>query len=354
MILASPQLSLRETLTMQNRRQFLAYSAALSIASMSSLGAVSFAQDAEWASKMFEKKSHDFGVVARGAATQYRLKLKNIYEQEVHIAEVRTTCGCTAGKPSQETLKSLEEAYVTITMDTVKFKQKKDSNVIVVFDRPLSTQVTIPITAYIRQDVVVDPGSVQFGSVYREDKNEQTVKIQYAGRDDWKVKEIKTNSDHISAKVVETARGNGRVDYDLIVGVSNAMPVGALRQYISLVTDDQSNPIVPVLVEGDIKADIFVDPSLVSLGTMQPGQSKTVQVVVKGRKPFEVESVTCEKAQEVFQVRLPKNAAPVQVIPLTVTAPDKAGTLDEELSIAIPGRADAVKFRAYAKIASRE
>ena len=118
-------------------------------------------------------------------------------------------------------------------------------------------------------------------------------------------------------------------------------------------TDDAANPNVPVLVEADIRPDISVDPAIVSLGMMTPGQSKTVSVVLKGKKPFEVESVTCEKLRDVFQVRLPKSAAAVQIIPLTVTAPDKPGsTFDEELTVVIPGRAEPVKFRAYFKIAA--
>lgn len=339
---------------MQNRRQFIAQAAVITLATVGTLSPLVQAQDTEWASKMFEKKSHDFGVVARGADTTYRLKLKNVYEQEVHISSVRTTCGCTAGEPSKETLKSLEDAYVTITMDTKKFRQRKDSNVIVVFDKPLYAEITIPITAYIRQDVVIEPGSAQFGSVYRDDKKEQTLKLQYAGRDDWKIKEIKTNHEHIVAKAIETSRGGGIVNYDLQVSLDPSIPIGSVRQYITLITDDQTNPNVPLLVEGEVKPDFSVEPSLVSLGTLQPGQTKTVQVVIKGRKPFEVESVTSEKAKDVFQVRLPKSAAIVQVIPLTITAPSEAGTLDEELSVVIPGRTEPVKFRAYAKIVAKE
>ena len=336
---------------MQNRRQFLAQSVATSLAAAAALNSSAEAQDNEWALKMFDKRSHDFGVVAKGAEANYRLKVKNLYQDDVHIAEVTTTCGCTAGKPSQETLKRLEEGYISISMNTIKFDRHKDSNVIVIFDKPRYAKVTIPIVAYIRTDVVLDPGSAQFGTIYREDRNAKTIRIQYAGRSDWHIKDVKTNHEHLVAKVVETARASGRVDYDLVVEVGSGAPFGALRQYISLVTDDATNPNVPILVEAEIRPDISVDPAVVSLGMMTPGQSKTVSVVLKGKKPFEVENVTCEKVRDVFQVRLPKTAAPVQIIQLTVIAPDKPGsTLDEELTVTIPGRAEPIKFRAYAKI----
>ncbi|MBI1311696.1 DUF1573 domain-containing protein [bacterium] len=336
---------------MQTRREFLSSTVAGAVASSLILVPVVVRADENWAVKMFEKTSHDFGVVARGSDVSYRLKLKNLYKEDVHIADVRTTCGCSAGEPSHTTLKSLDEAYVEIKMDTRKFMRRKDSNVIVTFDAPLYQEVTVPITAYIRTDVVVEPGSAQFGRVDQETGGERILKVAYAGRSDWKIRSVKSGHEFLDATVKETARETGRVDYDLIVTLKPGVPIGALRHFVTLVTDDAENPDVPILVEAEVKPDIEVNPSVVALGTMAPGESKTVSVVLRGKKPFKVESVTCLKVKDVFEVRLPSNAAPVQVIPLTVTAPQTPGaTLDEQLSIAIDGRKEPVTFRAYGKI----
>lgn len=334
---------------MQNRRQFLSGTAA-TVASVALAPGLVAAQDSDWAVKMFEKKTHDFGVVARGSETTYRLKLKNIYKEDVHISEVSTTCGCSAGRPGAETLKTLEETYIEITMDTRKFMRRKDSNVIVTFDRPLYGRVQIPITAYIRTDVVLDPGSAKFGSIDREEKNEKTLKVAYAGRQDWQIKKIETGHKFIEANATETSREGGFVNYDLTVTLAPETPYGPLRHFITLITDDKNNPKVPLLVEADVKPDIVVTPAIVSLGTMRPGQKKTVNIVLKGKKPFEISGVTCEKAEDVFAVRLPKSASPVHIIPLTITAPSKPGKLDEELRVKIPGRKEPVTFRAYGQV----
>ncbi len=336
---------------MQTRREFLSGTVAGAVASTLILVPAVARADQDWAAKMFEKTSHDFGVVARGSDVSYRLKLKNLYKEDVHIADVRTTCGCSAGEPSQTTLKSLEDAYVEIKMDTRKFMRRKDSNVIVTFDAPLYQEVTIPITAYIRTDVVVEPGSAQFGMVDQETGSEQTLKIAYAGRADWKIKSVTTKSEVLDAVAKETTREGGRVDYDLVITLKPGAPAGMLREIVTLVTDDADNPDVPILVEAQVKPDIEVKPAVVSLGTMSPKQSKTVQVVLQGRKPFKIESVTCQKVKDVFEVRLPSKEAKVQVIPLTVTAPEEPGTLDEQLSVTIDGRKEPVTFRAYGKIA---
>ncbi|MHC4878861.1 MAG: DUF1573 domain-containing protein [Planctomycetota bacterium] len=336
---------------MQTRREFISGTVAGAVASSLILIPTGARADENWAVKMFEKTSHDFGVVARGSDVSYRLKLKNLYKEDVHISDVRTTCGCSAGEPSHTTLKSLEEAYVEIKMDTRKFMRRKDSNVIVAFDAPLYQEVTIPITAYIRTDVVVEPGSAQFGKVQQDTGAERVLKVAYAGREDWKIKSVKSGNEFLDAAVKEASREGGRVDYDVTVSLKPGAPVGALRHLITLITDDENNPEVPILAEAEIRPDIEVNPAVVALGTMTPGQSKTVSVVLRGTKPFKVESVTCQKVKDVFEVRLPSKPAPVQVIPLTVTAPEQPGTLDEQLSVSIDGRKEPVTFRAYGKIA---
>lgn len=308
------------------------------------------AQELNWAEKMFDQRSIDFGVVARGSDAVARVKITNLYKQPVHIADVRTTCGCSAGRPTKTTLESLEDGFVEVTMDTRKFTRRKDSNLIVTFDAPLHQEVRIPITAYIRTDVVFDPGSVNFGSVEHGKEVTRTIKLLYAGRNEWQVKEIRSRSESIIAKAVETARGNGRVDYDIVVTLAPTAPPGALREQLTLITDDQNSPQVPLLVEANIEADFVVTPAITSLGVLKPGEAKEFKVVIKGKQPFQIEKIECESDRGLFKVRLPQNAAQIHVLPMTITAPEKAGNLSEEFTITINGQPTPVTFKAIGKI----
>src|SRR6188508_2135467 len=63
----------------------------------------------EWAQKMFKVTTHNFGHVAHGAKTEFAFELQNTYEEDVHIAEVRSSCGCTTPTISKQTLKTWEK-----------------------------------------------------------------------------------------------------------------------------------------------------------------------------------------------------------------------------------------------------
>ncbi|QDT36465.1 DUF1573 domain-containing protein [Stratiformator vulcanicus] len=306
---------------------------------------------AGWAEEMFSELKHDFGVVARGAETKTRIAIKNIYEEDVHILNVDTSCGCTAAKPDRTFLKTYETAYVTIEMDTRKFTRHKDSSVIVTFDRPQYAKVTIPVKMYVRTDVVLSPGSVNFGAVDVGSGAERGVEVAYAGRNDWKIERVEEDSDILDAEVVERNRGTGKATYDLRVTLSSDAPVGPIRERMTLITNDSANPNVPVLIEGRVEADITVTPSTVPLGKLTPGQTRMVNVVLRGKKPFEIEKIECESETEAFKVRLPKTTRSVHVLPLAVTAPNVPGEYVEKFTVTIPGRDEPITFEAVGEIA---
>ena len=312
-------------------------------------GARANAQDSKWARDMFDKLEHNFGVVARGSDARYRIKVTNKYKETVHISGVTTTCGCTAAKPSKDTLASLETAFIELTMDTKKFQQQKDSSVTVVFDQPRYAEVRIPVHAYIRADVVLTPGGAQFGDVSPGANEERKIGVAYAGRGNWTIKDIISKNPNIKARVVETRRDSQYVNYDLLVTLKGTS-LGDVRDQLTLVTDDAGNPYIPVLVEGKVEADYSVRPDLVTFGNLAPGEKKTVNVVVKGKKPFLIDKVESEHTQGMFEVRIPRDARQTQVMPLTITAPDEEGTLNEEFAVTISGRSEPVTFKVMAKV----
>lgn len=308
------------------------------------------AQAQDWARKMFAKQDHDFGVVARGADARYRLAITNGYVETVHISGVRKTCGCTEAKVTKDTLASRETAYLEISMDTKKFTHEKTSSVTVTFDQPLHAEVTIPIKAYIRTDVVLTPGGVEFGAIAKGSDAERRVDVAYAGRQNWTIKSVVSKNPHLEAKVAEKRRDGGRVNYDLVVTVKASAPAGELRDQVMLMTDDAGNPQIPVLVEARVENEYSVTPELVDFGTLAPGARKTMNVVIRGRKPFAIERVESEKSAGVFEVRLPTEARMIHVLPLTMVAPSEPGSVSEEFSVSIGGSSSPIAFKAHGRV----
>jgi hypothetical protein len=308
------------------------------------------AQDNRWAERMFAEHEHDFGVVARGTDAKYRLKITNNNPQTVHIADVTTTCGCTAAKPGKDTLAPQESTFVEITMNTIKFEGHKPSSVTVVFDRPAHAEVRLPIHAFIRRDVVMTPGGARFGTVKRGAGAEQTIDVAYAGRGDWKIKEIINKNPNVETQLVETRRNATNVNYKLTVAMKDGAPLGDFREQLTLVTDEVGNPYIPLLMEGRVEGEFTVSPEIVSFGNVAPGERKTVNVVIRGKQPFMIEKIESEESDGIFEVRLPKDERPVQVIALSMIAPQNPGAVDENFTVTVRESSERLSFKAHAKV----
>ncbi len=307
------------------------------------------AQQQPWAERMFDRTTQDFGVVAKGSVAKARIKVTSLWRDDTHISDVRTTCGCSAAKPEKTTLKSNESTYIEITMNTHKFTHRKNSNVIVTFDKPKRAEVRIPITAYIQPDIVLEPGSINFGAVDNSTNWKQKVKVSHASRPNWQIQSATTNSKHLDVNV--TPNPPGETGYELSVVLKQSAPLGDFRDQVVLSTDDPQSPRVTVLVEGKIEPDIVVTPVTATVGKLKPGQKKTIRVIVRGKKAIKIQSIASEAPISVFDWIAPDDSRKVHVIPIEIKANDSPGKIEEEFDVMIEGRPEPVHFKVYGEVA---
>ena len=296
-----------------------------------SLALASPAMAQEWARKMFETTSHDFGAVARGAKIEYRFKFNNIYEEDVHVSAVRSSCGCTLPTIAKDNLKTYEESAIVAAFNTHSFLGQRHATVTVTFDKPFYAEVQLNVSGYIRSDIVMTPGSAEFGNVDFGSKAEKKLSITYAGREDWRILEVKPNNSHLLASFQETSRGGGQVVYELTVDLKPDAPRGYFKDQVMLVTNDLNASQVPVDVEARVVAEVTISPASLFLGVLKPGQKITKQLVVQGKKPFKITAVKCDA--EGFEFKIPDAAKTVHVIPVTFTAGEKAVKFSKRIKI---------------------
>ena len=314
----------------------------------------SLAEGQEWARKMFDRTSHNFGTVARGAKVECTFVVTNLYEEEVHIAGVRSSCGCTTPQVLQSTLKTYEKGEILAQFNTRSFLGDKSATLTVTIDKPYFAEVQLQVSGYIRSDVVLDPGFVDFGTVDQGAGAEQKLSIAYAGRDTWQVLDVLSANKYLQAELVETARGNGQVGYGLVVRLGPDAPVGYIKDQLTLVTNDQRAKQIPVDIEGRVISELTVSPASLFMGVVQPGKTVTKQVVVRGKKPFKIVSATCEDKSFSFKIDREKSAS-VHLVPVTFVAPDKPGKVTHKIVIKTDlGEGVGSELNAYAEVVKAE
>jgi len=266
-----------------------------------------------WAAKMFETTNHDFGSVSRNAKTEHAFVLENIYEEDLHIASVRSSCGCTKPIIGKSTVKTWEKTEITAQLNTRSFIGHKNAAITVTFDRPYYTEVQLMVKGHIRSDIVTEPGEVAFGEIESSTKREIPVRISYAGRGDWQIVDVRGKNDYLSVRMDPPQRRGNLVTYVLNVALSEKAPVGELHDELVVVTNDAIDNEFTLPLIGRVVPPITVAPSLIGLGDITAGQTKQQRFVVKGNKPFKIVDVTCPDSR--FQFKPDIESKAVHVVP---------------------------------------
>jgi hypothetical protein len=314
-----------------------------------SLAATASAQD--WATKMFETTSHDFGSIARGAKAEFEFVLSNIYLEDVHIASVHSSCGCTDVEIKQPaTLKTYEKGAIVARINSRAFMGQRGATLTVVFDKPFYAEVQLHDSVYIRSDVVFNPGSVDMGAIDQGTALDRQVDVSYAGRSDWQIVGVKSANPHLSGQLLETQRSGGLVSYRLKVRLDGKAPAGYLRDYLTLTTNDFQSPQIPLAVEGMVQPGVTVSPSSLFMGVVHPGEKVTKQLVVRAKKPFRITSISCEDKS--FQFDAAKEDTPklVHLIPVTYVAGTDPGKVLKMIRIETDLKDQLPELSAYAVV----
>ena len=307
-----------------------------------------------WASKMFAEKEHDFGTVARGSDTVYKFPVKNIYKQDIELESVRSSCGCTSPTLENTKLKTGDVGYVVATFNTRTFDgvhsatltvdvQWNDNGII------RHGEAQLRVHGDIRSDVVFKPGAIKFDGVDQGTKSEQQVRVTYAGRSDWKITDIRGASDDLEVELTEAQRFEGRVAYDLLVRMKDSAPAGYFNEQLVLVTNDNSNPRIPLRVEGRVIPQISVAPEALRFGEVTQGEAVPMKVLVRGKKPFKI--VAVDSPSGAFDFKTDDKSSARHVVEVTFAPNQEPGKVKETIHIATDlGQTFDATLTAYATV----
>ena len=294
-----------------------------------------------WADKMFEEKNHDFRIVGRGTKTQFHFNFTNLYEEDVHIQAVRTSCGCTTPTLTQDTLKTHEKAAVIATFNTNTFIGQKAATITVVFDRPNYAEVQLKVKGFIRTDITFDPPEINYGEVAAGQPMEREVVITHSGNSNWEITDVRSHCTNLQVQLNAPERIPGMVRYRMVVRMDKDMDEGEIRERLTLISNDRNFPTTEMAISGRIRPSVSISPASVSLGTTKPNGTKEQRLVVRGEQPFEIVDVLC--ADKRFEFEVPVGSKKVQFLKLRFTGDGSAEPVSQEIRIVtdLPGQKSA-------------
>jgi hypothetical protein len=299
-------------------------------------GAAQLARSEQWVDKMFAEREHNFGTVARGADTVYRFPVKNIYKQDIELANVRSSCGCTSPSIEKSVIKTGETGYIVATFNTRTFTGMHGATLTVDVkwnDRGVwrRGETQLRVNGNIRGDVVFKPGAIRFDSIDQGSPAQQEVEVTYAGRPDWKIVDVRGASDHLEVELSQRQRSSSRAAYKLVVRLKDTASAGYINDQLILVTNDERSPRIPIHVSGRVVPAISVAPESVLLGDVVFGQQVSKKVIVRGKKPFRILSIKCD--EDSFQFNVDDQPNERHVVEIVFDAKKEVGSVKQLIHI---------------------
>jgi Protein of unknown function (DUF1573) len=288
------------------------------------------AQQVSWASSLFEKPTHDFGTVARGALTEHVFEFKNNTGSDIVVGGVRASCGCTTPSIVKQVVKAGEIGGIRAKLNTMSFLGQKGATITVTFNSPNFTEVQLRVDGYVRRDIVFNPGVCDFGEIEEGKSAKKTITLEYAGRADWKVERVTCGNPACKLELKETHRGGGRVGYEVICELADDAPAGSLHTTeLMFETNDQRLKRVPLAMSGKVVSPIEISPNMLFLSEVKKGASLDKSIFVKGKSEFEITSL--QVSSEGIQATKPEGKKTLFRIPISITVPDVAGPFAQEI-----------------------
>jgi hypothetical protein len=97
----------------------------------------------------FNTTSYDFGDMKSGDKKEYTFELANKGKRDLHIRNIRSSCGCTAVSPSKNVIAPGETAPIKVVFDSTGKKGRQSKTVTVITNDPKNSTTTLRVSTNI-------------------------------------------------------------------------------------------------------------------------------------------------------------------------------------------------------------
>lgn len=291
------------------------------------------------------ERNQDFGTVARAAKAEHEFVITNPFSQPMELQSVRTSCGCTTPTIKDKVIQPGETGILHARFNTDRFTGQKRATVVLTIRKPFFTELQFTVGGYIRSDVVITPGEIQFGQLPEGKGMTKELRLDYAGRSDWQLSKITSELPFLKVEAQEVSRQAGRIQYKLIAKIDESAPAGFVASQVILHTNDRRLTSVPLPVSGQIQPNIQFSPQSFALGTLKSGETSAQRLVVKGKKPFKILAVNSEDAEVGYTPKAEAKAAHMLNLTIEPKANSVPGIIEGEVLLQTDLRDQPLRLR---------
>jgi hypothetical protein len=282
----------------------------------------------------FSETVKDFGTTPRGPVLVHYFVLRNTSSQPVVIGSPRVSCGCVSATVLKSQLAPGEISAVAAFMDTRRIPQagvQRTVTIYVPFLAPILEEVQLRVQAIARDDLVITPDSLNFGTVRKGQGGTASVRLSFYNDPNWQILQAKSSGAYVHPKVALLHRQGNQVTFEITATLDADCPVGNWVADVWLQTSAPGLERLRVPVTVTVVAPIAVNPESVNFGEIRLGAPVEQRIILQGSRPFRIREIQGGDP-EISVSPAGDDSRPVQVLSIRLTA-TKPGIMTKTLTV---------------------
>jgi hypothetical protein len=231
----------------------------------------------------------DVGQVAKGEPIKHVFVLKNTGTADLHITDVKPSCGCTVPE-FDKVIKPGAEGKVTLTVDTKGFSGPISKTALLITDDPAVPQKTLFLSAVVKPFVDALPYAFfRITALSGEAASAEVILVS----DEADFKPTKAEAPNSFLRVAltpvpekELVKDRGPNQWKVTVSTAPDAPEGLLGGAVRVTTGAKKQPEIELQVTGFIKPAVSVTPLSINFGNFDPkGEAVRRNVMLINNNP---------------------------------------------------------------------
>ena len=242
-----------------------------------------------------ETTHYQMGIISNDELTKGQVMIHNRGKAALLVPKVNTQCGCTTGKMSKEMIPPGESAPLEVTVDPMRINGFKSTKTLTLFTNdPKHPTLAIQVSAEVEPEFVLEPPTLDFGTITKGEPATQTLKVIQKTDQPFELTEaaIVGNESYFQFTYEEIPAAErmdpNKKEYVAKVTVLQTAPTGPLRASLRLKTNLKRLPMSVAPVFAEVKGIYTVHPPVVTLRSVEPGQTVPGVITIESQVPIEL------------------------------------------------------------------
>lgn len=249
-----------------------------------------------------ETNHYDMGVIANEGLAEGGVTIKNNGDAPLVVSKVSTSCGCTMGYAPEKPIPPGGEAKMRVTVDPARIPGYTSTKTLTIFSNdPHNPQAQVQVSARVNPEIAMEPETIHFGVVSKGETPAQTIIARQNVDQDLEIKDVVLPPATQGVFDVELKerpesewKNPGRKEYEITVAVKPDAPIGNQSNRLGLATNLKRLRYAYLPVNVQIKGLYDIQPPVVTLRSLQPGEEIKNVLKVTGEVPIEITDMVSE------------------------------------------------------------